>query len=108
MISTWKRKNALITNKIMGSINDTPELIKKIVSMVPVVGIAFQTAEMHKISIQLLAEQAYKEGTLNPASKLAWEKYLKACETEHAMYDNFCQSFIEHVKTVKKSPVKGF
>ena len=102
MISTWKKMNAQITSKVIGTLNNAPEVIKQIVSMVPVAGMAFKTAEMHKISIQLLAEKAYEEGKLNYNAKLAWEKYLKAVENEHKMYDNFCNSFIEHLDEVKK------
>ena len=98
-----KRKNAQLTSQVMGTLNNAPELIKEIGSMIPVVGLAFKTAEMHKLSIQLLAEKAYNEGKLNYHSKLAWERYVKACEKESNAYDAFCHSFLDHIEERKKS-----
>jgi hypothetical protein len=113
VITDIKRKSARITNWVVwalhnpreasfrvtstfGGANDVPDLIKEVVSTIPVVNIVFKAAEIHKTSILLLAEKNYNEGKLNYHSKIAWERYMKACEKEHQAYENFCHSFIEH------------
>jgi hypothetical protein len=102
MLSDWKRTNALMTNRVMGLFNNAPGLIKQIASYIPVINIAFKTAEHQKLAVQLLAEKAYADGKLSPKARAAWFQYIKTAEREHKAYEKFCMTFLENLHEVKR------
>ena len=103
MLSDFKRTNAVFTIRIMGFFNNAPGLVKQIASFIPVVNIAFKTAEYHKMAVQLLAEKAYTDGKLSPKARSAWREYIKTAEGEHKAYEKFCKTFIEHLNETTKN-----